>query len=70
MQFNHNNNNDGDVNNAISEKGNVVQATGPATTGDVVQSSGIGNKVQVDHAESYWSGLWEKIIACWKWLVG
>jgi hypothetical protein len=45
--------------NAISEKGNVVQTTGT------------GNKVQVDHSKpSLLSMLWTKIKACWKWLTG
>jgi hypothetical protein len=59
MQFNQTNNNLGDVNNAISEKGNVVQTVGA------------GNKVQVDHPkQSLWSMLWTKIKACWKWVAG
>ncbi len=81
MQFNQTNNNLGDVNNAISEKGNVVQNTGAATTGDVtnavtesgnvVQTSGTSNRVQVDRPkESFWGTVWKKIKACWKWLAG
>jgi len=59
MQFNQTNNNAGDVNNAMSETGNVVQTTGT------------GNKVQVDHRKESFSGmLWKKIKACWKWFVG
>jgi hypothetical protein len=59
MQFNQANNNAGDVNNAISEKGTVVQ------------TSGTGNKVQVDRPkESLWGMLWTKVKACWKWIVG
>ena len=59
MQFNQTNNNAGDVNNAISEKGNVVQTTGTR------------NKVQVDSPkESFWGTLWKKVKACWKWIVG
>jgi hypothetical protein len=59
MIFNQQNNNLGDVNNAISKKGNVVQTTGGGTTGDVtaaaseegnvVQTSGTSSRVQVDH---------------------
>jgi hypothetical protein len=62
MQFNQTNNNAGDVNNAISEKGNVVQTTGTRNrTGDV----------RVDHSkESAWGTIWKKVKACWKWLVG
>jgi hypothetical protein len=59
MQFNQTNNNAGEVNNAISEEGNVVQ------------TMGTGNTVQVDHPEErFWRTLWEKIKAWWKWLVG
>jgi hypothetical protein len=59
MQFNQTNNNTGDVNNAISEKGNVVQTTGA------------GNKVQVDRPkDSFWGTLWQKVKGCWKWLAG
>ncbi len=55
MQFNQTNNNAGDVNNAISEKGNVVQTMGTR------------NKVQVDSPkESFWGTLWKKVKACWK----
>ena len=81
MEFNQTNNNQGDVNNAISEKGNVVQTTGAASTGDVtsaasetgnvVQTSGASSRVQVDHPkESVWGALWKKVKACWKWLFG
>jgi hypothetical protein len=59
MQFKQTNNNIGDVNNAISAKGNVVQTVGA------------GNRVQVERPkESLWSMLWAKIKACWKWLAG
>ena len=59
MQFNQTNNNQGDVNNVISEKGNAVQTVGA------------GNRVQVDRAkENLWGMLWTKIKACWKWLAG
>jgi hypothetical protein len=59
MQFNQTNNNAGDVNNAISEKGNVVQAMGTSNT------------VQVDHPkEDFWNTFWKKVKACWKWLAG
>ncbi len=59
MQFNQTNNNAGDVNNAISEKGNVVQTTGTGST------------VQVDSPkENFWGTLWKKILACWKWIAG
>ena len=81
MQFNQTNNNAGDVNNAISEKGNVVQTTGTASTGDVTsatsekgniaQTSGTGNRVQVNHPkESFCRTLWKKVKACWKWITG
>jgi hypothetical protein len=79
MQFNQTNNNKGDVNNAISEKGNVVQTTGSASTGDVTaaaaekgnvaQTSGASNRVQVGHPkESFWSELWKKLGSTWKWI--
>ncbi len=78
MQFNQVNKNVGDVNNAISERGNVVQTTG-GTTGDVtnaasekgnvVQATGGGNMTRVDQPKpSFWSMLWGKVKACWKWL--
>ncbi len=81
MNFNQTNNNLGDVNNAISEKGSVVQTTGASSTGDVtaaasekgnvVQTSGERNRVQVDHPkEGFFGMLWKKIKACWKWLTG
>ena len=80
MEFNQTNNNTGEVNNAISEKGNVVQTTGGATgdvnnaateKGNVVQASGGENKQQVDQPKpSFWSMLWGKVRACWKWLFG
>jgi hypothetical protein len=81
MQFNQVNKNLGDVNNAISEKGAVVQTTGAASIGNVtsassekgsvVKTSGASSRVRVDHPkESFWGTLWEKIKACWKWLVG
>ena len=81
MEFNQTNNNKGDVNNAISEKGNVVQTTGSARTGDVttaasaqgnvVQTSGESNRVQVDHTkESFWSELGKKLGSAWKWFKG
>jgi hypothetical protein len=59
MQFNQTNNNTGDVNNAISEKGNVVQTTGTR------------NNVQVDQPKpGFWSQVWGKIKAFWKWMFG
>jgi hypothetical protein len=81
MQFNQVNKNLGDVNNAIAEKGSVVQTTGDASTGkvtsassetgNVVQTSGTSNKVQVDRgSKSFWGMLWKKLQACWKWFVG
>ncbi len=58
MQFNQTNNNVGDVNNAISEKGTVVQ-----TVGDQ-------NKVKVEQPkDDLWVALWKKVKACWKWLT-
>ena len=54
MQFKQTNNNAGDVNNAISDKGNVVQ------------TMGTGNTVQIDQPkDNFWSTLWEKLKAWW-----
>ena len=48
MRFNQVNKNFGDVNNAISEKGNAVQTTGAGTTGNVTSAtSNKGNVVQL-----------------------
>ena len=47
-----------DGNNAISDKGTVVQ------------TAGVQNKVQVDHKEGFWSLLWTKIKGLWKWTKG
>ena len=59
MQFNQVNKNLGDVNNAISEKGNVVQSVGP------------GNIVKVEPPkENFLAMLWKKIKGCWKWIIG
>ncbi len=59
IQLNQTNNNVGDVNNAMSDKGSVVQ-----TVGDQ-------NKVKVTQTEgSFWDLLWEKVKACWEWIVG
>lgn len=81
MQFNQVNKNRGDVNNAISENGSVVQLTGAGHTGDVtsassqkgnvVQTGGTGNRVQVGQGgDAFWGTLWKKIMACWKWITG
>ncbi len=81
MQFRQVNKNLGDVNNAISEKGNVVQTTGASSTGDVTsaasekgniaQTGGEGNRVQVDHPkEGFFGMLWKKNKVCWKWITG
>lgn len=80
MQFNQTNKDVTNVNNAISEKGPVVQNTGSARTGDVVaaasekgsvtQTSGEGNRVQVGPPkESFWSELRKKLGSAWKWLL-
>jgi hypothetical protein len=60
MQFNQTNNNlGGDVNNVIAENGNIVQSTGDQ------------NKVEVDKPKSgFWSELWAKIKGAWKWIRG
>jgi hypothetical protein len=59
MQFRQVNKNLGDVNNAISEKGDVVQAVGPGSKAELKQPK-----------EGFWSMLWKKIKNCWAWLVG
>jgi hypothetical protein len=52
FEFKQTNNNIGDVNNAISQQGNVVQTTGS------------GNKVRVENPKkSFWGMLWEKLKA-------
>ncbi len=58
MQFNQVNKNTGDVNNAISEQGNVVQTAGAQNT----------VKVSFDKA-NFWSLLCEKLASCWKWIA-
>jgi hypothetical protein len=59
MQFNQTNKNQGDVNNAISERGNVVQSTGDS------------NKIQLDQPKaSIWSALWKKATAAWGHFTG
>jgi hypothetical protein len=59
MQFNQVNKNAGDVNNAISEKGDVAQAVGARSKAQVNQPK-----------EGFWSMLWKRVRICWKWLVG
>jgi hypothetical protein len=59
MNFNQVNNNKGDVNNAITAKGNVVQTVGSE------------NKVTVDHPkEGFWPEVWKKFVGFWTWLLG
>lgn len=83
MQFNQTNNNLGDVNNALSEKGNVVQHTGghdnrtsnvsnaTSEQGGIVQTAGSDNAVNVDQKkDSVWSMLWEKAKSGWKLITG
>lgn len=59
MQFNQENNNvGGNVNNVIAENGNIVQSTGDR------------NKVEVDRPKGgFLSELWAKIKGAWKWVV-
>jgi hypothetical protein len=59
MQFNQTNKNVRDVNNAISEKGDVIQTAGTHNT----VHARVGK-------ETFWEALWSKIKACWKWLRG
>jgi len=57
MQFNQNNNNKGDVINAISHKGDVVQTVGER------------NSVKVEQSKStFWSALRNNALRLWKWL--
>jgi len=58
MQFNQTNNNAGDVNNAVSLKGNVVQTVGDA------------NQVKIDQPQSLWSTILNTVKTWWKWLIG
>jgi hypothetical protein len=59
MQFKQTNNNAGDVNNAITGKGNIAQTTGAR------------NKIEVNQPkECFWSTLWRKVKDCWKWITG
>ncbi len=59
MQFDQTKNNLGDVNNAISEKGHVVQSVGAE------------NRIKVEQLkEGVWGTLWKKLKHCWKWLFG
>jgi hypothetical protein len=56
----------------MSDSGNNYKVTGHSGNaafsehGNVVQTTGTGNKAQVDHTQSFWSLLWGKIKACWK----
>jgi hypothetical protein len=55
MQFNQTNNNKGDVNNAISEGGNVIQAVGSE------------NSLRVENPkDTFWTTLWKKVKSFWK----
>lgn len=59
MQFNQTNNNKGDVNNTITESGNIIQ------------SEGNENRIQVDRPkDNLLSTLWKKVVVCWKWVAG
>jgi hypothetical protein len=55
MQFNQTNNNKGDVNNAISDGGNVIQAVGSE------------NSLRVENPkDTFWTTLWKKVKSIWK----
>jgi hypothetical protein len=55
MQFNQTNNNKGDVNNAISEGGNVIQSVGSE------------NRLRVENPkDTFWTTLWKKVKSFWK----
>jgi hypothetical protein len=59
MQVGQANCNAGDVNNAVAEKGTAIQTTGA------------GNKVQVQEPKgSRWGALWDVVEAIWNWVVG
>jgi len=47
-----------DGSNAVSDKGNIVQ------------TAGTQNKVQVGHKDGFWFMLWTKIRGLWKWFTG
>ena len=47
-----------DGNNAVTERGNIVQ------------TAGTRNKVQVDHKVGFWSMLWGKIKSLWTRIAG
>jgi hypothetical protein len=54
MQFNQTNNNKGDVNNAISEGGNVAQSVGSE------------NSLRVEITkDTFWTTLWRKVKSIW-----
>jgi hypothetical protein len=57
MQFNQTNKNRGNVNNAISGKGNVIQVVGD------------GNHV-APPKENFWATLWAKIKQLWTRIFG
>ena len=60
MQFNQTNQNEGNVNNAVSERGSVVQSIG-----------GIGNKNTIEPPKSgFWGTLFGKLKSLWKWIFG
>lgn len=55
MRFSQTNNNKGDVNNAISEGGNVIQSVGSE------------NRLRVENPkETFWAMLWKKVKSLWK----
>ncbi len=79
MQFNQVNQNKGDVNNVIAEKGNVVQSvankgevnTAASTSGPVVQSLGEENRVNVEQPkENFWAQAMKKLKGFWKLVAG
>jgi hypothetical protein len=59
MEFNQTNENVRDVNNAISERGDVIQTVGTRNTIETKP-----RKVRL------WDTVWSTIKACWKWLRG
>jgi hypothetical protein len=79
MQFNQVNQNNGDVNNAVSGNGPVVQTVGNsgpmnnAVTGggQAVQTAGDHGQTKVEQPkESFWKQAWAKLSGLWKMITG
>lgn len=79
MQFNQVNQNQGDVNNAVTANGNVAQSVGnkgdvnnaATDSGTVAQTAGDENRVKVEQPkESFWGQAWKKVVGLWKRIFG